>query len=183
MASLRNLEIGCVLRTAGSFPYWKFDIIIYTIQKWYASLLLQVVWTKKQIFFCAILKNKIALHMYKQAYKLLHDWVYSKIICEKRKYYKGSLNLKKKEICTQRHFCFCPNKREFRITICRIMIISLLITILFNKPTCIYWVAQNLPQICTASAYVFRKSILKQMQYRYAVNFRTLSIIRERNKK
>ena len=33
----------------------------------------------------------------------------------------------------------------------------------------------NLPQFCTASAYVYRKFILKQMQYRFAVNFETLS--------
>ena len=31
----------------------------------------------------------------------------------------------------------------------------------------IYWVSQNLPHICTESAYVYRKSILKQMQYRF----------------
>ena len=35
----------------------------------------------------------------------------------------------------------------------------------------IYWVSQNLPQICTASAYVYHKSILKQKQYRFAVKF------------
>ena len=39
-----------------------------------------------------------------------------------------------------------------------------------------YWVSQNLPQICTASAYVYHKSILKQMQYTFTVNFGTLSI-------
>ena len=40
----------------------------------------------------------------------------------------------------------------------------------------LYWVSQNLPQICTESALVYRKSLLKQMQYRFAVNFGTLSI-------
>ena len=35
--------------------------------------------------------------------------------------------------------------------------------------------SQNLPQICTASTYVYRKSILKQMYYRFAENFGTLS--------
>ena len=29
----------------------------------------------------------------------------------------------------------------------------------------------NLPQICTASSKVYNNSILKQMQYRFAVNF------------
>ena len=32
----------------------------------------------------------------------------------------------------------------------------------------------NLPQICTASAYVYSKSIINQMQYRFALNFGTL---------
>ena len=31
--------------------------------------------------------------------------------------------------------------------------------------------SQNLPQICTASVWVNRKSVLKQMQYRFAVHF------------
>ena len=39
-----------------------------------------------------------------------------------------------------------------------------------------YWMSQNLPQICTVSAQVYRKSVLKQMQYRFAVTFGTLSI-------
>ena len=38
-----------------------------------------------------------------------------------------------------------------------------------------YWVSQKLPQICTASAQVYWKSILKQMQYIFAVTFGTLS--------
>ena len=38
-----------------------------------------------------------------------------------------------------------------------------------------YWVSHNLPQICTAFALVYHKFILKQMQYRFAVNFGTLS--------
>ena len=41
----------------------------------------------------------------------------------------------------------------------------------------IYWVSQNLWQICTASAKVYRKSIHKHMQYRFAVNFGTLSTL------
>ena len=36
------------------------------------------------------------------------------------------------------------------------------------------WVYQSVPQICTASAYLYRKCKLKQMQYRFAVNFWTL---------
>ena len=38
-------------------------------------------------------------------------------------------------------------------------------------------VSQNLPQICTASAWEYHKFILKQMKYSFAVNFGTLSII------
>ena len=38
-----------------------------------------------------------------------------------------------------------------------------------------YWVSQNLPQICTASVYIC--GILKQMQNRFAVNFGTLSTV------
>ena len=38
-----------------------------------------------------------------------------------------------------------------------------------------YWVSQHLPQIGTASAEVYRKSILQQMQYRFAVTFGALS--------
>ena len=36
--------------------------------------------------------------------------------------------------------------------------------------------SNNLPLICTASAYVYRKLRFKQMQYRFAVNFGALSI-------
>ena len=36
-------------------------------------------------------------------------------------------------------------------------------------------ISQNLPQICTASAKVCICGLLKQMQYRFAVNFGTLS--------
>ena len=35
----------------------------------------------------------------------------------------------------------------------------------------------NLQQLCTASAEVNRKSVLKQMQYRFAVNFENLNNI------
>ena len=35
--------------------------------------------------------------------------------------------------------------------------------------------SQNLPQICTASALVYHKYIPKQMQYRFAVKYGTLS--------
>ena len=47
--------------------------------------------------------------------------------------------------------------------------------LLFNKQSWNDWVSQKLPQMCTASAQVYRKSIPKQMQYRFAVNFGTLS--------
>ena len=46
----------------------------------------------------------------------------------------------------------------------------------FDNIGSIYWVSQNLSQICTASAYVYRKSILQQLQYIFAVNFGTLSM-------
>ena len=38
------------------------------------------------------------------------------------------------------------------------------------------WLFQNLPQICAASASVYRTFIIKQMQYRFAVHFATLSM-------
>ena len=38
-----------------------------------------------------------------------------------------------------------------------------------------YRVSQNLPQICIASAYANMKHALKQMQYRFAVIYETLS--------
>ena len=38
-----------------------------------------------------------------------------------------------------------------------------------------YGVSQNLPQIYPSSGWVYNKSILKQMQYRFTVNFGTLS--------
>ena len=44
-----------------------------------------------------------------------------------------------------------------------------------NKSETSYWVSQNLLQICTASAQVYHKFILKQMQYRFSLNFGTLS--------
>ena len=40
-----------------------------------------------------------------------------------------------------------------------------------------YLVSQNLPQIWTASVLVYRKSIFKQMQYRFAVSFETHNMI------
>ena len=53
---------------------------------------------------------------------------------------------------------------------------------LLSKFFCIpYWVSQNLPQICTASAkYIC--GIHKQMQYRFAVNFGTLSMKTKENR-
>ena len=39
-----------------------------------------------------------------------------------------------------------------------------------------YWVSQNLPHICTASAEVKICGILKQMQYRFTVNIGTLRL-------
>ena len=45
--------------------------------------------------------------------------------------------------------------------------------LIFGEPSrfmvLLYWVSQNLPQICTASAYWIVKHALKQMQYRFAV--------------
>ena len=43
-------------------------------------------------------------------------------------------------------------------------------------PNTLCWLSQNLPQICTASAKVYVCGILRQMQYRFAVNFGTLSM-------
>jgi len=40
-----------------------------------------------------------------------------------------------------------------------------------------YWVSQNLPKICPASAQANMKHVLKQMQYRFTLIYEALSPI------